>query len=171
MKLDRAMVILLCLLPHTVVVADPTTVYEKMEPDGIPQFSDSSSADATVEHIREPNLMDATKTDIPASTDTTQQDKTQHLTLNIIKPAAQKSFWSGNGDVEVSFDSSLAVDTSVKYDIFLDGQIIASTTQHSTMLNNLDRGKHSLKVQVSKQTKGVRGESATITFYLHRPHQ
>ena len=103
MKLTSLLILIIGISLPVATIADSAIVYEKVEPDGVTDFSDKSSPGAVVELVRDPNLIKPVTMDSPETAVNIPQEKPRHITVNILKPVPQKSFWSGNGDIEVSF--------------------------------------------------------------------
>ncbi len=94
-----------------------------------------------------------------------------YQTLSITRPADGETVRDNTGQVEVSV--SLKPPLQVRYghrlQLQLDGRPYAEAgTTTGFQLQNLDRGAHSLLVQVLDKEGRVFASSTSVVFYLHR---
>lgn len=158
------------LLPVTNTVADSSTVYETLSPDGVPQFSGQPGPGAVPEHIQTPNLMTPVQAEstVPGNSGTNTSSPSGPVAIRISRPVSQQSIWSGSGDVKVSFSTSSS-QAGIQYQILLDSQLVDTTDHSPLLLHNIYRGQHSLQVEAVDADGQILGTSPVIIFFMHRP--
>ena len=158
------------LLPVTNTVADASTVYETLSPDGVPPFSGQPGPGAVPEQIQTPNLMTPVQAEstVPGNSGTNTSSPSGPVAIRISRPVSQQSIWSGSGEVTIGFSTSSS-QAGIRYQIFLDSQLADTTDQTSVKLPNIYRGEHSLQVEAVGADGQILGTSPVIIFFMHRP--
>ncbi len=90
--------------------------------------------------------------------------------VRIDSPVAETTIHDNNGDLEIDVSVSPPLDER-KGDYFtllLDGQVVASGPLTHFGLTGIDRGAHTLEVQVNSSDGKVLATSAPVTFYMWR---
>ena len=167
--------------------AEPGKVYRKYHPDGVVEFTDQpsrGSEELKIEELPTYKFAPATPT-APAQTtvpNTPQvaprakqspaAEKTLgkiYTSLQITKPERNETIRSNSGDVEVAviLSPGLQFIHGHKLEYLLDGKSILKTEQ-ATSLKNLDRGTHTLVIQVIDKNNKVLIHSNSVTFHLKR---
>lgn len=158
------------LLVSAMVLAESTTVYKTVNPDGSITYSDQPSGYAEKLEVQPVPTVPAIK--VPRKTFSASNKETKrsgtYTSLEILSPGHDTAFYSGNGDVNVSVLLEPALSNGHQFQYSLDGRVVATQAASSLMLNTLDRGTHSVSVAViDRESKVVLSRSSTFT--VHRP--
>jgi hypothetical protein len=146
-------------------------VYRSLDENGNVIFTDKPSPDAEkikidkVQTISPPAVEDFeyTPPEKPATEGYTK--------LEITSPQNNQTFTGGAGDVAVNILIEPALDTKQGDHLILtmDGEKQANSSPTSFSFHNVDRGTHTMKVDiVNKGGKSLKS-SATVTFFVIRP--
>jgi len=168
MKLTDYSVFVVMVFATAGALAESTTVFEDVSPEGVPEFSDQASPGAIPEQIETPNPMKPVEVVTPPVLSTDSTLEVSQITISVNKPVAQQTIWSSSGDIEVSFSASASL-PGAQYQVLLDSLALETTTQENTVLHNIPRGKHRLQVNVINTAGEVIGQSQVVIFYVHRP--
>lgn len=150
-------------------------VYRKFHPDGVVEFSDqplTGSEELKVEEL--PTYKFAT----PAPERSTPQKPetapdtvaaSPYTSLSITQPARNEAIRANDGNIEVRFTLApeLKHHLGHKIEYILDGKPILRSDRQVT-LKNIDRGTHTLVVQIIDNNNKVLIHSDSVTFHVKR---
>ncbi len=90
--------------------------------------------------------------------------------VQVVSPQPEETIHNNNGDVEVTVSASPSLNhaTGDRYTLLLDGAVVASGTRGHFSLTNIDRGAHTLVVQVVSADGAVLVASEPLTFHMWR---
>lgn len=93
-----------------------------------------------------------------------------YTTLTIASPAADEVLHENSGavTVKISLTPQLDIKSGHKLIVLLDQKSAAEAQSAEVALKEVDRGAHTLKVQVTDATGRVMKESTEVNFQLHR---
>jgi hypothetical protein len=80
-----------------------------------------------------------------------------------------ESIVNTGGDFSVSVQTTPALQPGHSLRLMLDGAAYASSADGGFSLRNIDRGSHTLQVQVIDEDGAVLSASGTITVHVRRP--
>lgn len=152
-------------------------LYKKVDEQGNVTYSDVPSGAA--KPVKPPGLSTygtppQHKQVVKKPADTTPSATTNYTTLTIVSPVNDEALRDNSGMVmvKVNVEPKLDIKSGHKLVLLLD-QKSAATVQSSegaleVALNEVDRGTHALKAQITEANGGVLKESAEIIFQLHR---
>lgn len=90
-------------------------------------------------------------------------------TIAIVQPKNNSAFWDTAGEVTVETVLKPALRAGDKLVLNLDGKVAAKSTGGTTFqLSNVDRGTHTLELNVKDADGNALGSSAPVTFTIHR---
>lgn len=162
--------IILCvlLLLSTISIAEAQKVYVWKDQEGNLVFSDTPQGDAEeVELKHNPNNFAAT--DAASKSSGTTSDKSKPLTVSIVSPSSQETIRDNTGNVKVVGTISPRLPRGVKVQLYLDGSPYqAPQTSTLYQIKNLDRGEHTLRMDLIDKVGKVIAVSQSTTFFLHR---
>jgi hypothetical protein len=92
----------------------------------------------------------------------------QYDSVVINTPENDAAIRSNSGDITVAFSSNPELQGNNQYVVFLDGSKIQESSDNSVTLTNLDRGSHSVLVQIQGDDGEVLSASQPVTFHLLR---
>lgn len=168
MDMKKWLLILLCLF----LVPALADVYKWEDKDGNIHYSDRAPEEG-VEPIELPKGVYYTPPSLP-DTGTGEEEEEEgeaedrYLNLAIDKPEMNETIYSNEGTVAVKFTLTPGPVEGDEFQVILDGQRIGergSTT--SVKLDNIDRGSHTVKVQVFSDGD-VKATSQSVVFHLRR---
>ncbi len=151
-------------------------VYRKFHTDGVVEFTDQpskGSEELQVETL--PTYPFAPAVSTPKATPRLKQIKLKpgenvpYSSLNINYPNHDESIRANNGELEAKFTltPSLQAHQGHQYEYLLDGKSVLKSNKPQT-LKNIDRGSHTLVIQVIDQNNKVLIHSGSVTFHLKR---
>jgi len=142
-------------------------VYRSVDADGNVAYTDRPSPDA------EKVWIDKVQT-IPAGTDEfkytppEKPDLGNYTELEIVNPENNHVFTGNTGEVTVSVTIQPALRDSDSFIFYMDGQKKGDSRSNSFQMTNLDRGTHTVKVDVVNQDGKSLKSSATVSFTVKR---
>lgn len=148
-----------------------TTVYKKVMPDGTVVYSDEEIGGAEKLNVEPVPTIPALKLNRSEQTNsgkTPSVNAQGYSSLEIIAPSNGSAFHSGSGTVEISVSSTPELKSGHVFKYFLNQQILSEQRDSQLILENVDRGTHSLSVHIADQSGQVL-KSSTSTFTIHRP--
>lgn len=154
------------------------SIYVWTDAKGVMHFSDKpsdsqNSVKTTIEMPTEIENTNSVQTTATATTPAQQSSQDQNTyNINIISPSAGATIRNGMGDVEVSIETSPALDNPTQYqlNVLLDGNSqTCDTTSMSCSLTNVYRGAHTLQAQLLDQNGKILASSQGITVFVFRP--
>ena len=104
-----------------------------------------------------------------------QDDSTQgYESITITQPANDSPVRENSGNLEVGIDLSPALKPGHHFVLLMDGTPVAEGQSTTLRLQNVDRGTHTLQVQVVDDNGNVIISSESVTFHMlrvtvHRP--
>jgi hypothetical protein len=148
-----------------------TQVYESVGSDGVVEFTDQPSSSAKSITVT-PNVV--TMPESPAvSASTTEQTDTSvneptYTTVSITAPKDDEAIRSNAGNFAATavVEPGLLNDDKIQW--LLDGEVVPGATTTFLSLRNVDRGTHSIVLQVVNTKGDVVKSSETVTFHLLR---
>jgi len=88
--------------------------------------------------------------------------------ITITQPANDSPVRENNGNLEVGIDLSPALKTGHHFVLLMDGVPVAEGQSTTLRLQNVDRGTHTLQVQVVDDNGNVIISSESVTFHMLR---
>lgn len=97
------------------------------------------------------------------------QDKSiNYDSVEIVSPANDESIRSNSGDITIQISSSPALQRNHLYVVLIDGNKAQESAAGSVTLTNLDRGSHTVLIQIQDENEKTLATSSPITFHLLR---
>lgn len=163
-------------LPVGTATAD--TIYSWEDDEGVVHFTDQPHPDAKPLNIKAPKVQaapaaapqdpvaDTALSDIAKSDD--DEAALPPATVTLLSPAHQATLRDNSGNITVTASSNRKLNKGHTVRLRLDGKISGrSQTQLNWQLTDIDRGSHTLQVELLKYGKVI-ASSDKITVYLHR---
>ncbi|MBI5039985.1 MAG: DUF4124 domain-containing protein [Gammaproteobacteria bacterium] len=158
--------VLLGLLP-TLVSAG---VYKWVDADGTVHFSDVPQDGAEKVHVPPPQTY--TPAQLPPITPRSEAPPVpaEYTAFTLATPASDENIWDNAGAITVNFsvEPPLKTGRGHKLVVLLDGQPQPPVQTPAAILENVDRGSHSLQGQIVDSRDAVLMSSETITVHMHR---
>ncbi len=173
-------ILLILSLTLFAATSSASAAYKWIDKNGNTVFGDEPPADAQgVEKIETPrlhNTMPASKaraTEAPRAEQPRRErspEVSNYQRLDITSPAQDEAVRSNSGDLTVSAQSEPALDVASghRMRVFLDGQEMTAVEASSVTLSNVERGAHTVRVEIIDANNTTLKSSQTHSFQLHR---
>lgn len=160
--------LLLCL--HA-VVATAGGIYRYLDDDGNVVFSDQPHPGAEQVKVRPTNTLGVSPANYAAKPEADAGPKAPgYASVSILAPENDSAFWDATGVVPVTIQTLPDLAPGDLVQLLMDGQPVAEPTRITRFsVRDVDRGTHTLTVQVLNPNGEVVAESATTTFTRHQP--
>ncbi len=159
-------VILMVLLP----ALSPAAVYKWTDADGSVHFTDSPREGAEEVHVAPPQTY--TPAPLPPITPRPEAPPppVDYTRFDLTAPAEETTLRDNTGAITVTFalEPALKVQRGHKLQVLLDGQAQPPVEANTVILNNVDRGTHTLQGQIVDARGEVLMSSQAITVHLFR---
>lgn len=141
-------------------------VFVTRDANGVLIFSDSPQLGAEeVNFNSKPNIMASTDARFP----TAKKPATEQYQISIIQPEDQATVRDNTGSVYVSGRVMPMFKRGLRVRLLVDGQSQAEPQSNAVfILRDIDRGEHTLQLELFDQNGKLIATSPTSTFYLHR---
>lgn len=144
-------------------------VYVYRNAEGVLVFSDAPQGAAEeVKLTTKPTVVPAEDTSILNQSPEPQEGKVQYK-IELTQPAQDATVRDNTGSVYVSANVKPIFGRGLKIRLLLDGQqygeVLGRTTQ---IMRNINRGEHTVQMELLNQTGKVIASSQLTTFYVHR---
>lgn len=173
---------ILLILSLTLFAATSTVhaAYKWLDMNGNTVFGDEPPADAQgVEKIETPRLQNTLPAPKARATEAPRAEQprgerspevSDYQRLVITSPAQDEVFHSNSGDVTVStqIEPRLDITSGHRMRVYLDGQEMTAVEASTVTLSNIERGAHTVRVEIIDANNTTLKSSATHNFQLHR---
>lgn len=169
----RRLALIACLLAGGVYADEPqdtgARIYQKTGPKGEPVFTDQPSPEAR--QVTLPSTNVATPAEVRAAPPPTPEaPAARYERLTITSPQNDGTAEDGTGDVQVEAALAPALQVGHQVRLRVDGSVHGRPgTGLSWQLRNMDRGSHTLQVEVLDQDGRVVIRSKAVTVHVFRP--
>ncbi|MCP3662384.1 MAG: DUF4124 domain-containing protein [Gammaproteobacteria bacterium] len=163
--------LLLLLFP----VISSAGIYKWVDEKGVLHFTDQAEPGAEPVELRPatlytPDLIPALQSDQqPVATEAPTSAAVSYEQVSISKPAHEETIHSNEGSVIVAFSSTPALAKGDRYKLLFDGQEVPTEGENNLPLmelQNVDRGTHTLQVEIVDQSGMTLIASEESIFYL-----
>lgn len=167
-------IVVICWLLSLVAITCHATVYRWTDENGNVVYSDTPKPGATSVDLRSrvQNVADASATNATAA-EAQQNDveaKTPRAALAIIDPANDATIRSSQGNLVVSAELAIPPGITQRLQLLVDGQPQGEPQGASTfVLTGVERGSHTLQLQLVNELGSQLAVSKSITIHMHRP--
>jgi Domain of unknown function (DUF4124) len=160
-----------------------TRIYKTKDANGnvsftdVPPLKDGKQEDPIV--LKETNTWAGPSTDQAAKRtpwivdekgDETTEVFVPYSTLSIVNPANDASVRENSGDITVSVSIFPPLVANQQLRLLMDGKTVGQSSGPSFPIENVDRGTHSLLLEVVDSTGRSLQQSSVTTFHLQRYH-
>ncbi|GJM04848.1 MAG: penicillin-binding protein [marine bacterium B5-7] len=155
-----------------VPVAYAKTVYKTVDAEGNIVFSDVPSEGAEEIKIKEAQAINPPKArSFKLSPPEDSLTKFQYTKLAITSPENDSTIHGGEGNVSITVVLEPELTENDVMALFMDGIEIRSGRDSQFLLENVDRGTHSIYVVVKNEVDKALKRSAKVTFHVRRVSQ
>lgn len=162
----------LFILILSLVLAAPTSaaVYKTVRPDGSVVYSDQPPKNAA-QPLHLPPLQMIPAESLAPATPPPEAAAEVYQDLAIVLPENNGTIRDAIGQVpvQVALQPALLTKEGDIIVVYLDGQLAAQGSGTAFILNNVERGSHSLEAAVLSEKGQSLIRSSSITFFVHRP--
>ncbi|QSX29908.1 DUF4124 domain-containing protein [Shewanella cyperi] len=145
-------------------------VYKWVDKDGKVHYSDEPKGDAQLVEPKE-NTQNQISVRPPVDLSAGKQSPAAHIEyqLSILSPEHEETIRNNDGNFSVRASIDPEPPKGALWVLRLDGKVWQDpTTSPFFQLENIDRGEHSIQVQLITQNGKVLASSHTRTLFLHR---
>jgi uncharacterized protein DUF4124 len=164
----RILLLVLSITLSTIVVAE--TVYKTRDAEGNIIFSDVPSEGAETIEIEEAQTISIPEPKRIGDRPTTKlvPEETDYSQLKIITPENDATIRSNEGIVNINVEITPELDEEHVLVFLLDDEEVSSGKSLQYSSTNLDRGTHSITVEVKNEKDKVLKRSDKQVFHLHK---
>lgn len=141
-------------------------VYKHVNPDGSVEYTDIPS-DAGQKPVEVSPPSTYSPPPLPKTKTTAKPAFTQYESVSITSPADDETIRSNNGALAISASSSPGLQGRDTFRLLMDGNTAGESKSGQFNLSNVDRGSHTLTVQIIREGETV-SQSQPVTVHLHR---
>jgi len=145
-------------------------VYRVVSEDGEVTFTDSPPTNAEAEAVNMPKTNIAIAPAPPAKTKTdgdVTEDEVAYTSARIVQPSYNATIPPGQLDVVVQLALKPLLQSNHLVQLYIDGQKQGPAIAASTFtVSSLDRGKHSVHVEIIGADKKRKAKTQTVTFHV-----
>jgi len=144
-------------------------VYKQVNPDGSVTFTDiAGSKDEKPVPLQPMGTFQATKVPPTSSTQKTPSTSKKYTSVSITSPANESTIRDNAGNLTITASVTPGMQSGHKMVLMDNGSLVGESASGSFKLSNIDRGAHSLIVQIQDKNVKVLISSEPVTVYLHR---
>lgn len=162
-KLLLLLTLLVIMLP---LQAQEKRIFVTKDANGVLVFSDSPQPGAEeVNLTSRPNVMESTGTNLPAR----KPVEVEPFKIEIAQPENNGTVRDNTGSVYVSGRITPMFQRGLQVRLVVDGTPLSEPQNKATfILRDVDRGEHTLQMELFDQSGKLIATSPVTTFYLHR---
>lgn len=147
-----------------------TKIYKVVMPDGTIKYTDRPVAGAKLVDIGKrinsvPTLRPKGLDSKTSSIQQTNETRLQY-SIDIISPSPEETIRSNEGKLSVR--ASLSPKQSGQFKLFINNELLKTSSSPNFELTGLDRGEYRLQVQFFSNSGKLLASSTPSTFYLHK---
>jgi len=145
-------------------------VYKRVNPDGSVEYSDQPMEGATAIRVPKPSTYRAPPLNRPKTASSTKSETTsfEYQSLRITTPENDKVIRSNAGNITAIARLIPELQSGHRARWRLDGEIIKGVNALELRLKNVDRGSHTLQVEIVDADGNILVSSEPVTFHLLR---
>lgn len=157
------------ILSSLLAVAEDT-VYRSTDKNGNAVFTDQATENAQEIEIKETaTYTETVPTYTPTSKTKNGYKSMGYTSLSILQPASEEAIRSNSGNLTVSYSLQPALESKHSTELLIDGSPVQSSgSGGSFSLTNIDRGTHTLMVQVIDDSGSVLITSDSVMITMLR---
>ncbi|WP_106475674.1 DUF4124 domain-containing protein [Phytohalomonas tamaricis] len=167
-----------CLLLFAAIPAVNAAVYRSVDANGNPVFTDQPQPESSRINVAPPDVVDVdAKSSQPQKKALDPAEPQQafipYTQLAIVSPRNEATIPTGAaGDVQVELAITPQLAPGDKVRLRVDGQVSQSALRTSAFfISGMNRGEHTLRVELLDSTGHVRQQSDPVTIYVQRASQ
>ena len=148
-------------------------IFRSVDKQGNPVYSDVPGKNASPVKLKQPSTYKAPS--LPASEAPAMAESkdvaSAYKQFSLLAPEDGQAFWDNTGDVRVSLalEPELKIDQGHRVQFYLDGVAQGdAVTSLSAVLNNVERGEHTVSAKLLSASGAVIKQTDAIHFQIHR---
>lgn len=145
-------------------------VYKWIDDDGTVHYSDTPQPGSEEVHVPPPQTYSPSPLPVFTPTPETRDAPAQYSRLEMTAPAHDASIWENTGSIAIGFamEPPLKSGRGHRLEVLVDGQVRATATGADVIVENVERGSHSLQGRIVNAAGEVLISSAPVTVHVHR---
>ncbi len=184
MILAASKTLLICLVTVAILVfAAPLSaqVYKVVDEDGNVSYTDQAPTDGAKQVDLPPlSVIEAPIYEQPkAAKEATEGEQPKEMSLQylrknyadfaIVAPQPDETVWGSDAVVTTAWNVGYELQEGMSVTIYLDGKVHTTTTEQIIALPNMDRGEHTIKMELKNSKRRIVASAGPVTFFLRRP--
>ncbi|WP_417357498.1 DUF4124 domain-containing protein [Gallaecimonas pentaromativorans] len=166
--MKQALLILL-LAASTAMAAESGKIYTWTDAQGVVHYSDKPHPGAKETNVALSQQYDMPKADPNILKQAPKAAEQTRWSITILSPADEATLRENDGEMSVSVQTQPAMLPGQRVQLFMDGKPLgAARTVSSFVIRDVERGEHSIKVQLIDRSNQIIAESEPHTIYMHR---
>lgn len=167
MHMKANFTILLGLFLTTLVSAE--TVYKSVDEEGNVIFSDSKTENAEVIEIQDAQALDMPKVrTFKLSPPKEKQQTPEYTKLVIVSPQNDSTIRSNQGNVTINTEIEPEIKDKDILVLYLDGKQVKTGKKPQLLLNDINRGTHTVDVAIKNEDGVELKRSSKVTFHVRQ---
>ena len=164
--MNKLLLLLTLLIIMPPLQAQEKRIFVTKDANGVLVFSDSPQPGAEeVSLTSRPNIMESTSTNLPAR----KPVEPEPFKIEIAQPENNGTVRDNTGSVYVSGRITPMFKRGLQVRLVVDGTPLSEPQNKATfILRDVDRGEHTLQMELFDQSGKLIATSPVTTFYLHR---
>lgn len=149
--------------------ASATTVYKRVDKNGIVTYTDTPQAGAEpvdLSQVNSAQMPAMTTQAVSAKTQIGSKDRGPSFKLELVSPLHEQTVRANAGNITIS--AKLSPQAAGMYQLLMDGEIIDTQPKPVFNLTNVDRGAHEIQVHFLQNRGKILASTPLSTFYLKR---
>ena len=169
MDYARTMRILILFITLILLIPVSAEVYRTTDENGNVIFTDKPSPGAEEIEIDEVQTVSPPPVRDFRYTPPKKKGKSNYKKAEITTPKNDDVITGGTGNVSVSISLEPALQDTDRIVLYMDGEKQSDSSSTSFELSNLDRGTHTIKVDIINKGGKVLKSSSPVSFTVQRP--
>ncbi|MGI9290497.1 MAG: DUF4124 domain-containing protein [Gammaproteobacteria bacterium] len=143
------------------------SIYKWEDENGQMHYSDTPQDGAVEVEMAPVQTFDSPVADQASSGGSNSTDNdTGYSDIEIVSPADEETIWNTGGTVSVNYSISPRLKQGHQFRLYFNGQSLANPgSSTSYQITDVERGTHTLKVEVLNSSGEVMIQSAPVTFF------
>ena len=147
------------------------TIYKVVNEDGSINYTDSPPEGAEKEVVDLPPIFTEPAVPLPSQSPIEEEaleDLAQPLVMSILSPLDETNIPTGQQTVPIEIRLSQPLRPDQLVQVLMDGQLRAGGSDTQFVLDNIERGEHTIEARVVGISGDVHATSSPVTIYVHR---
>ncbi|WP_191621311.1 DUF4124 domain-containing protein [Marinihelvus fidelis] len=92
----------------------------------------------------------------------------EYRDFRLVSPTPEQSYWGTANTATVAWDTSMGLQQGMKVRIYIDEQVVTTTSQSLYSTPRLDRGEHTVRAELLDAMDQIVALAGPVTFFIHQ---